>query len=367
MEKTYPQTIYPDRDLSHLGLRQFSWNKQGYSETYFSFILKKYFKEYLLSGHVVDDGRSSPYEPDFIISIPEKNICLDIEIDEPYAYHSKKPIHYNDQQRNAYFTNLGWTVIRFAEIQAIRTPRLCCQHICEVLRHITGDYYWVEGFLANLDEQDFDMPAWSKVDAMQLADQNFRNIYTGDMEEIHTIKPEVSVLIDGIFLSQELRSTLIFYQGIYPEREFDEQLGISKLATHLNGLLNNIHPIPPDSPSKTIVELVVFVSEYHGLDKFALDQDFIETEDFLINVFFSRTARMIWAQIEDHVAKEMPSEIILIADDLAYVPTVEHWIEQEKEVILIKRHGDSNMPPRVRHTPVNYVIGMAYGLEMKEL
>jgi very-short-patch-repair endonuclease len=60
------------------------------------------------------------YFPDISYIDEEKNILIDIEIDEPYT-RSGIPTHFldntNDIQRNTFFTDNGWHVIRFSENQ----------------------------------------------------------------------------------------------------------------------------------------------------------------------------------------------------------------------------------------------------------
>lgn len=60
------------------------------------------------------------YFPDISFVDQEKNIYIDIEVDEPYS-KSGIPTHFsenkNDSQRDMYFNENGWNVLRFSENQ----------------------------------------------------------------------------------------------------------------------------------------------------------------------------------------------------------------------------------------------------------
>ncbi|TEB40545.1 hypothetical protein D0809_30065, partial [Flavobacterium circumlabens] len=100
-------------------------------ESYFDYKLSKYFKGHIKTKKVIDNGWKYPYQPDFILYYQKYNLCIDIEIDEPYAMGSKKPIHFDDDKRNKFFLSKGWHIIRFAEEQICRYPDLCCKMISE--------------------------------------------------------------------------------------------------------------------------------------------------------------------------------------------------------------------------------------------
>lgn len=67
------------------------------------------------------------------------SIRIDIEIDEPYAAFTRKPIHYigcGDDFRDALLNNIGWIVIRFTEYQVFSNPKRCAAFIAQVLHYI---------------------------------------------------------------------------------------------------------------------------------------------------------------------------------------------------------------------------------------
>lgn len=153
----------------------------GQTEQFFFNHLKEYFYDtvYKNLGIIVDNFEGEPYVPDFVIYIEELNLCLDIEIDEPYST-DKKPIHYiagNDIHRNSFFNNNKWIVIRFAEIQIIRQPNECCELIQNVINFIYNENETTKNNLENIKKHINNIPRWTESDAIWLANQQFRNLY----------------------------------------------------------------------------------------------------------------------------------------------------------------------------------------------
>lgn len=83
-----------------------------------------------------------PYEPDLAYVDARRGIFIDIEVDEPYSGWERLPIHYKskngtiDDRRNNYFTERGWTVIRFSEKQVYKHPRSCLKRVYQLLYEI---------------------------------------------------------------------------------------------------------------------------------------------------------------------------------------------------------------------------------------
>ncbi len=119
----------------------------GVSEKNFLPYVSKYFEEVF---HVSNDmclfvkGKNMPYEPDITLwnIIDGKLICIDIEIDEPYAGGTNEPTHCKgyDIERNKDFLNRGWTVIRFSENQVAEYPDRCCKVIAETVYDLVDTY-----------------------------------------------------------------------------------------------------------------------------------------------------------------------------------------------------------------------------------
>lgn len=135
-----------------------AWNfptqtpKKGMSEIGFSSFLTKWFSNVLSTSDVrlpLRFAANKYYYPDFCLCDWNKNLFIDVEIDEPYAADDKTPIHYLEQQnnryvsvdsfRNTYFLECNWIVVRFSESQIVRNPDGCCRIIAEVICKVFPD------------------------------------------------------------------------------------------------------------------------------------------------------------------------------------------------------------------------------------
>jgi very-short-patch-repair endonuclease len=118
----------------------------GASERKFKAVLEQHFcclrVQTQLKFPVTINGKEYAYSTDFAIIFEEIGLSIDVEIDEPYDYKSKKPTHCvdqpNDMIRNQYFIEGNWIVIRFSEAQIVLYPDSCCKTIAKVIRSITG-------------------------------------------------------------------------------------------------------------------------------------------------------------------------------------------------------------------------------------
>jgi hypothetical protein len=124
------------------------------------------------------DGYDKPYTSDIEI-ILDNRLGIQVEIDEPYVGHTYKPHHCrdddNDYNRDLYFLNNGWIIIRFSERQVVTNPNECCGYIAWVIMKLTGDIS-----LANLAKSARNLqpdPRWSRADARVMAKNDERQKY----------------------------------------------------------------------------------------------------------------------------------------------------------------------------------------------
>ena len=114
-------------------------------------------------------NREYSYRPDLALYWGNYNLCIDIEIDEPYDICSRKPLHYigcSDNLRDTYFTRNGWCVIRYSEQQIIN-------HIDYVVEHLDFVINWLIGNSV----QHYNLPVntrWTYDDAIQMANDSLR-------------------------------------------------------------------------------------------------------------------------------------------------------------------------------------------------
>jgi hypothetical protein len=112
---------------THSFSRSLNNRKRGKTELEFLHELYQVFGNQIHVDVALD---SFNYYPDFVYCCPVTGLHIDIEIDEPYSFLDREPIHYkgcDDPKRNNYFLSENWCVIRFAEEQIIKQPKECVQ------------------------------------------------------------------------------------------------------------------------------------------------------------------------------------------------------------------------------------------------
>ena len=102
-------------------------------------LFKEFNDKILHNKSVFVSNHNSSYTPDFIYRNEE--IFIDIEIDEPYTLEERKPIHYefNDDNRDNFFLDINWAIVRFSERQIVNEPHNCIETIKSVLSIMEGE------------------------------------------------------------------------------------------------------------------------------------------------------------------------------------------------------------------------------------
>ncbi|HSF75438.1 MAG TPA: hypothetical protein VLA84_16715 [Microcoleus sp.] len=156
--------------------------QQGVSEKQFFVYLCRYFSgfyDFCMGSEFPIPGTSLCYTADFILVHQLTGLAIDIEIDEPYDGRTGKPHHCvdrgKDSQRNQFFLQRNWVVIRFSELQVVKYPDACCRVIARVIFQITGDYrglVQLENVVDLLSHKQ-----WTVKEATYMAKNKFRNSY----------------------------------------------------------------------------------------------------------------------------------------------------------------------------------------------
>jgi hypothetical protein len=156
--------------------------QQGVSEKQFFVYLCRYFSDlcdFCMGGEFAVPGKSFSYTADFILIHRATGLAIDIEIDEPYDGKTGKPHHCvdrnKDNQRNQFFLERDWVVIRFSELQIVKYPDACCKVIAKIVFQITGDYRSLVK-LQNVKEL-LPHKQWKVKEAVYMAKTKFRNSY----------------------------------------------------------------------------------------------------------------------------------------------------------------------------------------------
>jgi very-short-patch-repair endonuclease/predicted RNA-binding Zn-ribbon protein involved in translation (DUF1610 family) len=175
---------------------------KGHSESQFERDLWRYFPGKIYTGWLVKrPDYNQPYVPDFVYWDRVLNLHIDIEIDEPYTHDLRQPLHHlgchKDEQRNQFFLNSGWIVIRFSEAQIVKSPASCCKAIASVIARITNDNTFMNAFR--------DVPTlkpdrrWTYSESQQMAEKLYRSQYqpaqqfnTDTIAKQKTRKPKVT-------------------------------------------------------------------------------------------------------------------------------------------------------------------------------
>jgi len=171
--------------------RNFDKIKRGLTEDFFLKKLKNNFPLNIYTGLVIKEffGRKT-FVPDFVFIDESKNIFIDIEIDEPYFTDQDSsnstetsPIHYvgADDERDNYFLQNGWIVIRFSEEQIVKYPNRCQKEIAKIIFQLTDDYSYLWIFSNTKDLKT--MKQWDYNEAKIMGENKYRHSYLKFLNE----------------------------------------------------------------------------------------------------------------------------------------------------------------------------------------
>lgn len=155
--------------------------KKGVSHNYFRGYLAERFGDSIIENVSIDNQRYLSYHEkelnlyitDFAYIDKYTNLKIDIEIDEPYTFQDKQPVHLNDKDRNDFFLKNNWIVIRFAEEQVINHPELCCEYIAKIIHCFDCDFIKLKTLKSNIPE----VQKWNSVTVKNLISSNYRDSY----------------------------------------------------------------------------------------------------------------------------------------------------------------------------------------------
>ena len=105
---------------------------------FYNVLLKRWPKNIIRNYGLFLSEKYPPRVPDIIYFDVENSIYIDIEIDEPYSFLSKEPIHYDfvDTSRDYDFITNGWGIIRFKEDDVVKKPQDCLLFVEQVMDYI---------------------------------------------------------------------------------------------------------------------------------------------------------------------------------------------------------------------------------------
>lgn len=180
---TYPAIRFPENGCIVFPYRTGKQFRRGYTEQLFEDFIKLHLpNSFSIIGNakILLGDECRPYEPDIaIIASSNKNIRIDIEIDEPYNGVTREPAHFigcGDEFRDLNIVNAGWIVMRFTEEQIFCEKEKCLNEIYRLLWSLDSNYVFE---ILNFDRNIHlgIKPFWTELDAKMMAVTNFRENY----------------------------------------------------------------------------------------------------------------------------------------------------------------------------------------------
>lgn len=180
---TYPAIRFPEKGCIVFPYRTGKQFRRGYTEQLFEDFIKSHLPNsfgIIGNAKILLGDECRPYEPDIaIIASSNKNIRIDIEIDEPYNGVTRESTHFigcGDEFRDLNIVNAGWIVMRFTEEQIFCEKEKCLNEIYRLLWSLDSNYVFE---ILNFDRNIHlgIKPFWTELDAKMMAATNFRENY----------------------------------------------------------------------------------------------------------------------------------------------------------------------------------------------
>lgn len=233
-ELFFPIVKIPNQKCVVRSHRFGSTKRRGFKENSFQKAIEYFFAEnFEISGNTrLNTGKNTrPYEPDIaLIGFSNKNIRIDIEIDEPYAGITRQPTHCigDDINRDNYFRDRGWIVIRFSEYQVHKQEKKCLKFISNIINSIDNSIKIpteLEQY-ENLEKEK----VWNIVQAQKWEKSKYREQYLN-----HEFKKteELKETIKRDFNNQEIEEEKQVKQTSFGTEDIGKNFGFNK---------SNIHP-----------------------------------------------------------------------------------------------------------------------------
>lgn len=232
-ETDFPILKIPNQNCVVRSHRLGSTKRRGFKEASFQQAIEYYFTEnFQISGNTrLNTGKNTrPYEPDIaIIGSSNHNIRIDIEIDEPYAGITRQPTHCigDDVNRDNYFKDRGWIVIRFSEYQVHTQEKECLKYIAEIISTINPSIE-IPSDLKTIDNTTNEK-VWDVVQSQKWEKVKYREEYLN--HEFQRIEEEQEVL-KREFDNQETEEEKLVINTIFGQEEIGKNIGFNNQNVH---------------------------------------------------------------------------------------------------------------------------------------
>jgi very-short-patch-repair endonuclease len=242
---SYPVFRFPKKGTVVRSFRLGNTKRRGFKEESFQKSIEQYFgKDFTVLGNArLNTGKETrPFEPDIaIIDKSNSNLRIDIEIDEPYAGLTRQPTHCKgeDVNRDIYFVDRGWIVIRFSEYQVHLQENNCLRYIAETIKSAIPNYDISKDFI-NQDslqaEKLWDIVQAQKWEKVKYREQYLNHLFLSIEEQTETDERD--------FDEQELNEEKLVKSTLIGEVDNKQSIAFNLKNTHSRDSRIKFYPEP---------------------------------------------------------------------------------------------------------------------------
>lgn len=240
---SYPVFRFPKKGTVVRTFRFGNTKRRGFKEESFQKSIEKHFgKDFTVLGNArLNTGKETrPFEPDIaIVDKSNSNLRIDIEIDEPYAGLTRQPTHCkgDDFNRDIYFVDRGWIVIRFSEYQVHDQENECLRYIAETIKSAITKYE-IPSQLVNQPSLQVEK-LWDIVQAQKWEKAKYREQYLN-----HTFQSieEQTETIERDFDEQELKEEKLVKPTVIGEVDNKQSISFNRENVHLRDSRIKFYP-----------------------------------------------------------------------------------------------------------------------------
>lgn len=242
---SYPVFRFPKKGTVVRSFRLGNTKRRGFKEEAFQKSIELYFgKVFTVLGNArLNTGKETrPFEPDIaIIDKSSSNLRIDIEIDEPYAGLTRQPTHCKgeDVNRDIYFVDRGWIVIRFSEYQVHLQEKDCLLYIAETIKSAIPNYEIPNQLLnqASLQvEKLWDIVQAQKWEKAKYREQYLNHIFQSIEEQTETIERD--------FDEQEFKEEQLVKPTLIGEVDDKQSIAFNRKNAHSRDSRIKFYPEP---------------------------------------------------------------------------------------------------------------------------
>lgn len=319
---SYPILRYPAHGTIVRSYKIGRTKLRGHKEERFQQAIQHYFGqqfEILGDARINTGADTRPFEPDIaIVELSRStNLRIDIEIDEPYASLSRQPIHCigEDINRDNYFLDRGWVLIRFTEHQVHVFEAQCLSYIAQIIKNIFPAYI----IPTQLQSLKCDLEGrWDIVQAQKWEIEKYREKYLNhDFTLI--AKPDLSSTAEGLTAQEKEEENKVK----------DSTKGTIEITRHISYNLDNCH---------TRDSRIKFYPEPHLYKINDIPAPSVST---IIAKFFPEFDSVKWSEIKSPELGMTASEVqIMWADKGSKAATDGHFLHEQIENFYLKKGHD---------------------------